>query len=89
MSFVEKQNQKEQQFLEKLKSKFQNLNPKQRRLTSFSLRMVIFMLLSIYFSGLMHSIYDVVYICVGLLIFGLFLFFLPWNKVLNFFLEKF
>ena len=89
MSFIEKQNELDKKFVEKLKAKFKNLNPKQRRLTSFSLRVVIFMLLSMYFSGLMHSVSDAVYICVGLFIFGMFLFFLPWNKVLNFFLEKF
>ena len=89
MSFIETQNQKEKQLSEKLKAKFQKLNPKQRRLASFGLRMTIFMLLSIYFSGLLHSIYDAIFISVGLLVFGLILFFLPWNKVVNFFLEKF
>jgi len=89
MSFIETQNQKEKQLSEKLKAKFQKLNPKQRRLASFGLRMTIFMLLSIYFSGLLHSIYDAIFISVGLLIFGLILFFLPWNKVVNFFLDKF
>jgi undecaprenyl pyrophosphate phosphatase UppP len=89
MSFIEKQNEKEQRFLETIKAKLQKLNPKQRRLTSFSLRVVIYMLLSIYFSGLIHSLYDVIYVSIGLVIFGLLLFFLPWNKVVNFFLEKF
>jgi hypothetical protein len=89
MAFIEKQNEKEQRFVEKLKAKFQKLNPKQRRLASFSLRVTIYMLLSIYFSGLVNSLYDVIFVSIGLLIFGILLFFLPWNKVVNFFLEKF
>lgn len=64
------------------------INIKRNKLTFFLPRIIIFMMFVTYFSGLLYFFIDIIAFFVGIIILSIFLFFLPFDKMMNFLMMK-
>ena len=65
-----------------IENRYNNMKPKTKRTMRMIPRAVILMLFATYFAGLIYSTADLLVYVFGVVLLGIFLFFLPFEKLL-------
>jgi uncharacterized ion transporter superfamily protein YfcC len=89
MSFIEKQNYREQAFLTKISKRYRALSRRRKAVLEIAPRIVFFMFFVLLFSGIIFTKLDALYLIVAIVVLFVVLIIVPWRSIIGFFYQKF